>query len=318
MTSAMLSVIHPWTATPAHTVPGALDGFAESRSPFPSALPSMREMRAIAHRVRDAPSVEAGLSIVPRELAGLGCFARVIVSTVGDGFWVPRWEHSAAGGMLESALAGLRVPLSGGTVEADVVRSRRTGIARAAARERRTAVVADRIGMNSCAVAPIVAGDETIALIHADHGKGRHPVSEADWELVRLVADFVGVAVETLDVSASIAAERERAWSVLAEAGAAISDSRPPQPIALLDDRGSRAAAPPHGSWSDLSVREELVLGLIVDGLTNRAIAGRLFVSESTVKSHIKHIFRKLGVSTRSEAIARTVRRAARSETAAS
>jgi DNA-binding NarL/FixJ family response regulator len=44
------------------------------------------------------------------------------------------------------------------------------------------------------------------------------------------------------------------------------------------------------------------VLNLIAEGLTNRAIAQTLFISESTVKVHVLHIFDKLGVRSRTEA----------------
>jgi ATP/maltotriose-dependent transcriptional regulator MalT len=54
-----------------------------------------------------------------------------------------------------------------------------------------------------------------------------------------------------------------------------------------------------------LTPREVEVLGLIVQGVTNRTIAERLVIAESTVKTHIYHIFAKLEVSTRTEAAAR-------------
>jgi DNA-binding NarL/FixJ family response regulator len=55
---------------------------------------------------------------------------------------------------------------------------------------------------------------------------------------------------------------------------------------------------------SDLSARELEVIGLVADGLSNRDIARRLFVSEATVKSHLVHVFTKLGVASRTAAVA--------------
>jgi LuxR family maltose regulon positive regulatory protein len=54
-----------------------------------------------------------------------------------------------------------------------------------------------------------------------------------------------------------------------------------------------------------LSDREKEVLSLVVEGLSNREIAGRLFISLSTVKGHIAHIFGKLGAKNRAQAISR-------------
>jgi DNA-binding NarL/FixJ family response regulator len=57
-----------------------------------------------------------------------------------------------------------------------------------------------------------------------------------------------------------------------------------------------------------LSERELEVLGLLVEGATNESIAARLFVSEKTVKTHLSNIFRKLGVSNRTQAAAKAIR----------
>lgn len=57
----------------------------------------------------------------------------------------------------------------------------------------------------------------------------------------------------------------------------------------------------------DLSPREHEVLRLIAEGLPNREIAKALFISESTAKLHVHHIFEKLGVRTRTEAALRLV-----------
>ena len=53
-----------------------------------------------------------------------------------------------------------------------------------------------------------------------------------------------------------------------------------------------------------LSQRELEVLGLIARGSTNREAAARLFISEATVKTHLLHIYAKLGVNDRAAAVA--------------
>jgi DNA-binding NarL/FixJ family response regulator len=51
-----------------------------------------------------------------------------------------------------------------------------------------------------------------------------------------------------------------------------------------------------------LSTREKQVLGMVVAGLSNKAIAGELYLAESTVKCHLSSAFSKLGVRSRNEA----------------
>jgi DNA-binding NarL/FixJ family response regulator len=53
-----------------------------------------------------------------------------------------------------------------------------------------------------------------------------------------------------------------------------------------------------------LSERELEVLALIAQGLTNRDAAARLFISEATIKTHLVHIYGKLGVNDRAAAVA--------------
>ncbi len=68
---------------------------------------------------------------------------------------------------------------------------------------------------------------------------------------------------------------------------------------ALID-----AATQPPAPGGDLTQREREVLALMVEGLNNPDIADRLVVSQSTVKFHVSSILSKLGVASRTEAVA--------------
>jgi DNA-binding NarL/FixJ family response regulator len=58
-----------------------------------------------------------------------------------------------------------------------------------------------------------------------------------------------------------------------------------------------------------LTEREVEVLQLLAFGYTNRDIAGRLFISPDTVKTHLEHIYQKLGANDRTAAVAEAMRR---------
>ncbi|MCB0076813.1 MAG: NACHT domain-containing protein [Anaerolineales bacterium] len=80
---------------------------------------------------------------------------------------------------------------------------------------------------------------------------------------------------------------------LIAKALAAFGDRPTPQPIAL-----------PH-SPDRLTPREVEVLHLLMGGASNRQIADELVVTERTAKAHVSNILRKLGVASRTEAVAR-------------
>ncbi len=69
------------------------------------------------------------------------------------------------------------------------------------------------------------------------------------------------------------------------------------------------ATAHPRPPVPELTSREAEVLSLLVQGLNNPEIAQRLYVSRSTVKYHVSSILAKLGVSSRTEAIAAALQR---------
>lgn len=62
------------------------------------------------------------------------------------------------------------------------------------------------------------------------------------------------------------------------------------------------------GARQGLTQRESEILSFMVTGLSNRGIASRLVISDETVKSHLRSIYRKLGVSDRTSAVATALR----------
>ncbi|WP_173923900.1 response regulator transcription factor [Agromyces sp. Marseille-P2726] len=102
------------------------------------------------------------------------------------------------------------------------------------------------------------------------------------------------------------------------EAGASgylLKDAPPAELVAAVRAAaiGESALAPGVSSRLDaslgraerLTVREAEVLSLVAEGRSNRDIGRALFLSEATVKSHLVHIFAKLGVGSRTAAVAR-------------
>jgi LuxR family maltose regulon positive regulatory protein len=73
---------------------------------------------------------------------------------------------------------------------------------------------------------------------------------------------------------------------------------------ALADSCGLGRRPPERRSGEELTRREREVLRLLSQGLSNRQIARTLWIAESTVKVHVRHVFEKLGVRTRTEAAA--------------
>ncbi|MDH6140593.1 MULTISPECIES: response regulator [Kitasatospora] len=102
------------------------------------------------------------------------------------------------------------------------------------------------------------------------------------------------------------------------EAGATgymLKDTPPDELVAAVQAaaRGETVLAPPvaarllgrvRDGRPTLSPREAEILQLVAEGLPNRQISKRLFISEATVKTHLVHIFEKLDVDSRTAAIA--------------
>ena len=119
------------------------------------------------------------------------------------------------------------------------------------------------------------------------HGRGdlRVPIEEG-----RLAAGLIpGARFVTLETRNHLMMQDEPAWRAFLDA---VAEFYPPAPAALAAD-----------NFPGLTAREREVLELIAQGLDNAQIAARLEISEKTVRNNMTHIFDKIGVENRSQAI---------------
>ena len=133
----------------------------------------------------------------------------------------------------------------------------------------------------------------------------RAPVRERLMALKHRLGDAKAIVLAADD------ADRDEIRAVIAQGADAVLL---PEDVPTLVEPALRAAlegllvlSPPLGPAVErppLTPREKQILALVVMGFTNREIADQLVVAESTVKSHLFSAFRRLGVRSRSEAVA--------------
>ena len=116
-------------------------------------------------------------------------------------------------------------------------------------------------------------------------------------ELIKNALEAGAIAYLLKDVSADDLARAIRA----AHAGRVTLS---PEAAQALVETSNQPPAP----GLDLTEREREVLALMVEGLNNTQIAGRLTVSPSTIKSHVSNVLSKLGVASRTEAVTLALR----------
>lgn len=124
-------------------------------------------------------------------------------------------------------------------------------------------------------------------------------LSDADLEAVLLLIDIALAALEHLGSEESVRAQQARLRALGDEIrGLESSLSEPAAP----DDRAAEFAT----AAALLTVRERDILEDILQGASNASIARRHTLSIETVKTHVKHILRKMGAANRAELIARS------------
>ena len=197
--------------------------------------------------------------------------------------------------------------------ESEVLRRRKAVLVHDAASDRTA------LGMlpdtRSYVSAPLICRERALGLVQADRRLSGQAVTELDREALSTFAEGFGQAIERAELAEQLRAQSQRVLALVGSIEASVTEPVKPQ-IALPAPRqdaspGERISGPEQELRDVLTRRELEVLAMLAEGETNACIAQRLVVSEDTVKTHVKHILRKLGVRNRSQAVCRYFRPAA-------
>ena len=281
---------------------------------LPAPLLAARRVNLALERIQTTSRLADVVRAVPPELGWAGNFDRVLFSRVEGSSWCPQgWFTSQPEAPVNVEFGrlvhGATFPLASGSIEAEIVRRRVTALVIDAADEARTFPPLLSVAhCQSYVIAPVVSGDTVVGLLHADTAASGRPLVEADRVAMRAFGDGVGLVLERLALLEALEEQRRQISDALSRAERVV-DELCDAPVVLASDAPAPVPVPrqtgPAEQMGGLTAREREVFALLVSGATNLEIADRLTVSETTVKSHVKHILRKMRVGNRAEAIAK-------------
>lgn len=269
--------------------------------------------REAVSALRNAASASTLAERAPIEVRRIG-FRRALFSRIEQGTWLARSgfaidDPDFGGALVEIGRAHPR-RLNGPLLESEMVRrGAPMVITDPQTNPRVHAEFIRYTGTTSYVAAPVLAWGEPVAMIHADRDVDSE-VDEFDRCILGTYAEGLGLAIERAQLMDRLQAVR-RATSDYVAGVRAIADDFTADVVETaalgLDASGEsiRAGAPIDERGERLTLREWDVLRNLASGKTNAQIATGLFVTEGTVKSHVKHILRKLGATNRTEAVAR-------------
>ncbi|HXO08412.1 MAG TPA: LuxR C-terminal-related transcriptional regulator [Solirubrobacteraceae bacterium] len=259
--------------------------------------------------VRVLGEVASSDGILGRAAAELGVrsqFDRVLISEVtGDlllplALWTDPGEPDATGALdrLRRAPIRLAYPLR----EAEVARQRTVETVSVGEGGRRAPrELADALGLRSYVVGPLVAQGETIGLLHADTQLSGRTVDEIDAEVIVKFTQGLSGVLERAVLRHTLELHRGELQSAAQWMSRRLSTLSEAETVRPASEAGRQMV-------QSLTPRELEVLRLLGRGNTNLEIARALVVREGTVKYHVKNILRKLGATSRADAVSRFVR----------
>jgi LuxR family transcriptional regulator, regulator of acetate metabolism len=153
--------------------------------------------------------------------------------------------------------------------------------------------------------APVIAYGEVVATIHGDAYFSGRPVDEVDRDVIASFAESLGPIVERAILIEQLQFQQRVAEQLARSASGVLGGLGGNIPLLESDQQAAKAPWQSRSEVvSDLTRREYEVLQLMTKGATNREIATTIFLSEETVKSHVKRILQKFGVANRGQAVA--------------
>jgi DNA-binding CsgD family transcriptional regulator len=165
--------------------------------------------------------------------------------------------------------------------------------------------------------APIMPEGRVIGFVHGDYYYSGHDVDTLDRDAIWAFAQGLGQIVERAALLDRLRAQRQQVRGLLASADTVLTDLSRSEVQFHRGDSGhaeiAHTAATMFGSSESrlealLTRRQLEILSLMAGGATNAEIASRLVIAEGTVKTHVKHILRKLRAANRAEAVSRYFR----------
>jgi DNA-binding CsgD family transcriptional regulator len=233
---------------------------------------------------------------------------------VHEGLWLPQWvsdprDPSWGEQILEAARAEPR-PLDGRLVESDLGTDRPVILVRGAQRHPR---VHDRLAraslVESYVAVALIADGRVIGLLHADCHYQRREPDELARKLLGVFAQVLTQAIlrsTTTDHLAHIESELTRLSGSLPGRGPDTSHGISLRAHAhAAGDHIQRLRSASPASRYRLTKRQVEVLELVAEGHTNAVIGTRLYITQDTVKSHVKMLLRKFGAANRAELVSR-------------
>jgi DNA-binding CsgD family transcriptional regulator len=276
---------------------------------------AMSYVRTAINNLRQIGTVAELVSKAPSEAAGLG-FGRILMSKISDARWIARSAYAGGDEELADAMVdvGNRAPrvIDARLIEYELVRQRKSLLVGDVQHNDRVHPELVRlVKPEAYVVAPIIAKGSVVGFIHADTGPDGNQVDEFDRDLLDAFSTGLSIALESLYYREQLDRIR-RHMDGLGSLGSCILGESIHDPVetdaGLLQPSTGSSMNSAGGVLDRLTRREVEVLMHMANGETNRRIAARLFVSEATVKAHVKHILRKLDAANRAEAVSRYFR----------